>query len=95
MKLMLMGIVMGFLVSCGPGNPETYGECLVDLGQTRTAADAMLLCRQAFPEPPAPEPVVPFYVGDFFYPPPLCCPKRPRLKSFCGVSVKADPLPRG
>ena len=65
--LALAVILSGSISSCGPGNPETYGECLVDLGRTRTADDAEFLCRQAFPEPPTPEPVVPFYVGDFFY----------------------------
>ena len=57
-------ILLGFLVSCEPGGPETYGECIVDLGRTNTPGDAMLLCRQAFPEPEA---VMPFFVGDFFY----------------------------
>ena len=61
MVLAVSVILSGSLSSCGPGDPETYGECLVDLGRTRTAEDAVTLCRQAFPEP--------FYSGDFFYGP--------------------------
>ncbi len=49
------------LVSC---SPDSYEECLVDLGRSRSAGEAMALCRDAFPELPEP---AEFYSGTFFY----------------------------
>jgi hypothetical protein len=65
MKNVFFGLLLLVPIgSCVDGQPQTYGECLVDLGRTGEVTETMVLCREAFPEP-QPEP--PFYAGEFFY----------------------------
>ncbi len=56
------------IAGCASDSRQSYEECVVELGQTLEANDVVRLCREAFPEPPEPEPDLPFYAGEFFYP---------------------------